>query len=193
MDSDGQNAAAVTPGFAPRWSPDGKVLLFLRPATFPDSSIWIASPDGKVTREAVKGDFTTQSPTWIAGHRGIAFSSRNSEGAQVIFRSRLDGKQPEQMTGERWFAGNANALSGGFWFEPNIAPDGVHLVAVACTARVTGMAAQHQVRVLWTDAEGCSMQGEFGSQTIIMFTNSEDHRQSELAHGVHPSVLWVQK
>ncbi len=193
MDSDGQNVAAVTPGYAPRWSPDGKVLLYLRPATFPSRTIWMASPDGKVTRKAIEADFTTQSPTWIAGHRGIAFSSRNSEGAQVIFRSRLDGNQPEQMTGDRWFAGNAKPLFGGFWFEPNVAPDGVHFVAVACIAQVTAMTANQQVRVLWTDAENCSLQKEFGSQTVIMLTNSEDHKQSELARGIHPSVLWVQK
>lgn len=193
MDSDGQNAVAITPGYAPRWSPDGKVLLFLRPATFPERAIWIASPDGKVTREVVKGDFSTQSPTWIAGHRGIAFSARNSEGAQVIFRSRLDGQQPEQMTGERWFAGNAKSFSGGYWFEPNVAPDGIHFVAVACTARVVGTMANRDFRILWTDAESCSLQNEFGSQTIILLTNAEDHGQSELAHGVHPAVLWVEK
>jgi dipeptidyl aminopeptidase/acylaminoacyl peptidase len=189
MDSDGQNVAGVTPGYGPRWSPDGKVLLFLRPATYPDLAIWMASPDGKVIREAGTADPTTGSPTWIAGHRGIAFSARNSEGSQVIFHSHLDGNKPEQMTGERWFATNAKPFSGGFWFEPNVAPDGVHFVAVACIAPRMSLTPNF----LWMNIEGCSLQKEFGSQTIIMFTNSEDHEQSELARGIHPSVLWVEK
>jgi Tol biopolymer transport system component len=201
MDADGENVAAITAGYAPRWSPDGKVLLFLRPARYPDLDIWMASADGKTTRKVVEADFTTQSPTCVPGHRGIAFSAKNSEGAQVIFRSRLDGNQPEQMTGERWFGGNASPLFGGYWFEPNVAPDGVHFVAVACIAPVIGEGAhlvlgprrQKDFFILWRDAEGCSLQREYGSQTPILLVDAETHEQSELARGIHPSVLWVQK
>jgi hypothetical protein len=49
----------------------------------------------------------------------------------------------------------------------------------------------HQVtNILWTDADGCSGQAEFGSQTIIFLTDSETHEGRELARGIHPSVLW---
>jgi hypothetical protein len=92
------------------------------------------------------------------------------------------------MTGERWFGGNASPLFGGYWFEPNVAPDGVHFVAVACIAPVIGKGAY-----FWRDAEGCSLQREYGSQTPILLVDAETHKQSELARGIHPSVLWVQK
>jgi serine/threonine protein kinase len=121
-------------GFAPRWSPDGKQVAFLRSSNA-GMNLWTVSGGGGdekpvTTGGIVFGGFTllpynraqTQDYQWTADGRSLVYCSRDS-GVANVWQAALDGSRPTQLSDNT----NANL----HFFNPLLSPDGSRVVWVA--------------------------------------------------------------
>ena len=108
-DRNGQNPiqfTAVGTAGAPRWSPDGKEIVFDvglgRAWTFP-RAVFLIDADGRSSRPLVQDNFSNPRPSWSHDGKWIYFASDRSGDWQVwkILRS---GGSPVQVTRQGGFA-----------------------------------------------------------------------------------------
>jgi len=114
------------------WSPDGKTILFVRPAN--GSLNFFAIPaEGGAERALTTGTGTNDDPDFSADGQFIYFNSDRAGGMQ-IFRMRPDGSQVEQMTFDErrnWTA--------------HPSPDGKTVLLLSYASDVTGHPANKDV------------------------------------------------
>jgi len=112
---------AIARGTFPRWSPDGKKLLFIQTpgADGAPYAISIANPDGTDTRKIV--DIRAQVPAASWGPDGASIVyTEDDHHRSAIFRGNLDGTNPEKIAGD-------NGLE---MYFPSLSLDGKELVVV---------------------------------------------------------------
>jgi Tol biopolymer transport system component len=166
---DGGDPAPIGSGYAARWSPAGSLLIFLRRSEKKGSegSIWLGTPDGKQTKMIAVSDQVMRGATWLPSGRGIV-ASFMSDGAYSIFRFYLDGSQPQGKPPQR--VGGDGRIS---WSEPQVSPDGKHLMAIANCSNQSSQAK-------------CS-----GERVVIL--DLDANKEVTLEGGTNYSVVWERK
>jgi Tol biopolymer transport system component len=126
VDKNGGDAVPIAPGSAARWSPGGTMLVVLRGAekNGPGGSVWLATADGKKSKVLLVSDRRVRGAAWLPDGKGIAVSYMFGE-KYSIFRIYLAGSQPQGNQPQR--IGGDNRAD---WSEPNVSPDGKHLIAI---------------------------------------------------------------
>ena len=118
---DGTGLRAVTRGYTPAWSPDGRRLAFVREtgtvAQLPNrnADVYVADADGRNERRLTKAPSSEFTPSWSPDGRRIAFVS-NRTGRFAVYVMRADG------TGLRRVVPRRNGGGDAFW--PSWSPDG---------------------------------------------------------------------
>jgi TolB protein len=140
----GTGAIAPATGGAPRmvtanpdsyfhsWSPDGKTILFTRPA-HGALNIFAISPDGGAETALTTGNGVSDDPDFSADGQWIYFNSDRAGGMQ-IWRMRADGSQPEQVTFDEKHNWTAHP-----------SPDGKSILILSYEKDVAGHAANKDV------------------------------------------------
>jgi Tol biopolymer transport system component len=114
------------------WSPDGKTILFTRPANG-NLNIDAIAADGGDEKQLTTGSGTSDDPDYSPDGRFIYFNSDRAGGMQ-IFRMHPDGSHPEQMTFDErrnWTA--------------HPSPDGKSVLILSYAKDVTGHPANQEV------------------------------------------------
>ncbi|MDR3791805.1 MAG: hypothetical protein P4L03_00350 [Terracidiphilus sp.] len=122
LDFDRKAITPVALGMLPRFSPDGKQLVFVRghDAASPMQSIWVSDADGTHTRKVADTDSLFPTASWSGDGASIVYS-RDDHHRSAIFRVRLDGSAPEELARDKDLE----------MYLPSISPDGKQLVVVA--------------------------------------------------------------
>jgi Tol biopolymer transport system component len=107
------------------WSPDGKTILFVRPANGSFNIMSIAVEGGE-EMALTQGTGTSDDPDYSPDGQYIYFHSDRAGGMQ-IFRMRADGTHPEQMT----FDEKRNRT-------PHPSPDGKSVLILSDSGDATG-------------------------------------------------------
>ncbi len=126
VDKNGGSPVPIAPGYEARWSPGGTMLIFLRGPEKKEvsGSVWLATADGKQSKNLIASDRRLAGATWLPNGKGIAISSMQSQ-RYSVFRFYLDGSQPQGSQPQR-IAGDDRAN----WTEPRLSPDGKHLIVI---------------------------------------------------------------
>ncbi|HKF46351.1 MAG TPA: hypothetical protein VKB38_03270 [Terracidiphilus sp.] len=114
------------------WSPDGKTILFTRPANGSLNIYAIPAAGGPETA-LTSGTGTSDDPDYSADGQWIYFNSDRAGGMQ-IFRMKPDGTSPEQIT----FDDRRN-------WTPHPSPDGKSILILSYASDITGHAADKDV------------------------------------------------
>ncbi len=123
----GGKATCIRQGLAwevqPRFSPDGKKLLFTSDAGGGDN-IWIMNPDGSDAKQVTKEDFRLlNNPAWMPGGEYFVarkhFTSGRSLGAGEMWLYHISGGSGIQLTKRKNDQQDVN--------EPSVSPDGRYL------------------------------------------------------------------
>ncbi|HUY95567.1 MAG TPA: hypothetical protein VMU71_09720 [Terracidiphilus sp.] len=121
------------------WSPDGKTILFTRPAHGSINILAIAA-EGGAERALTTGSGTSDDPDYSPDGKHIYFNSDRAGGMQ-IFRMRPDGSDPEQVTADNrrnWTA--------------HPSPDGKSILILSYASDVAGHPANKDVTLRILDA-----------------------------------------
>ena len=112
---------AIARGTFPRWSPDGKKLLFIQTpgADGAPYAISIANADGTDAQKIVDIRALVPAATWGPDGTSIVYTD-DEHHRSAIFRVNLDRTNPEKLAGDK----------GQELFFPSISPDGKQLVVV---------------------------------------------------------------
>jgi len=88
-------------GRLPRWSPDGKQLVFLRaPETsHAFASIWVSDADGKHERLVIETAASFPAANWSNDGQSIIYMEESKSG-KGVYRVDLDGKNRVKLTGD---------------------------------------------------------------------------------------------
>lgn len=102
IDKDGENDTQVAEGYEPKWSPDGRQLLFTRNSEkqHGKGSILVINPDGTGANQVAEFESEDPQPNWFPDGRKIAFSSLHEKKA-VIFSVNLDGSGLREVMAKR--------------------------------------------------------------------------------------------
>jgi len=121
LDFESKTITPIALGTLPRWSPDGKHLLFLRkPETHgAKASIWAADADGKHARLVVDTNALIPSAVWGSDGKSILYTN-DDHLRSAIFRVNMDGTNSEK------FAGDKNLEM----YFPTMSPDGKKIAVV---------------------------------------------------------------
>ncbi len=85
----------------PRFSPDGRRIVFSSARTGDATEIWLASADGTAVEQLTHGPGDWQgSPAWSPDGRQIVFDSRTVDGHTDLWLIDADGSMPHQLTRE---------------------------------------------------------------------------------------------
>ena len=114
------------------WSPDGKTILFTRPANG-SLNIYAIPAEGGDEKALTTGAGTSDDPDYSADGKYIYFNSDRTGGMQ-IFRMHPDGSAPEQMT----FDARHN-------WTPHPSPDGKSVLLLSYASDVPDHAANKDV------------------------------------------------
>jgi Tol biopolymer transport system component len=114
------------------WSPEGKTILFTRPANG-SFNIYAIPAEGGDEKALTSGTGTSDDPDYSPDGQYIYFNSDRASGMQ-IFRMRPDGSHPEQMT----FDERRN-------WTPHPSPDGKSVLILSYAKDVTGHPANQEV------------------------------------------------
>jgi TolB protein len=119
MGGNGENVTPITEGYGPRWSPDGKQLVFCRSPKLraAKGSIWIVNADGTGARMVTEDNSNVLQTTWTPDGKSVAFSSER-EHKSAIFKVNLDGTGLERVAADKQLE----------LFFPVFSPDGLWLV-----------------------------------------------------------------
>lgn len=121
------------------WSPDGKTILFTRPAKGSINIIAIP-PEGGAEMPVTTGSGTSDDPDYSPDGRYIYFNSDRAGGMQ-IFRMQPDGSHPEQVTSDE----RRN-------WTPHPSPDGKSILILSYASDVAGHPANKDVTLRILDA-----------------------------------------
>jgi Tol biopolymer transport system component len=124
MSKNGENVTQISAGYGARWSPDGKQLVFCRPADRrgASDSIWIANADGTAAAKVIEDNSQVLEAAWFSDGKRIVFSSeREHKHRSALFRVNVDGTGLEAVAID-------NRLS---LFFPIPSPDGTQIIADA--------------------------------------------------------------
>jgi TolB protein len=110
----------------PEWSPDGRLIAFVRGAPDGSARIFVVRPDGRGVRRVTSGQVEDSSPSWSPNARQLAFV-RDDEalGISRVFVTTPDGKRIRPLVSELELDPAATFEAGPAW-----APDGKYLVFV---------------------------------------------------------------
>ncbi|MGC1188705.1 MAG: hypothetical protein WA871_15070 [Candidatus Acidiferrales bacterium] len=110
--------------FSPRWSPDGRQIVFYVFSARQKAKLYIVSTDGGAPREAIPADSEDEwDPTWSPDGTRIAFGASATD-TELGIRI-LDAKTQQVST-----LPNSNGL-----FSPRWSPDGRHILAMPSDSR----------------------------------------------------------
>jgi TolB protein len=110
----------------PEWSPDGRLIAFVRDAPDGSARIFVLRPDGRGVRRVTSGVVEDSSPSWSPDGRELAFVRDDEElGISRVFVSTLDGKRIRPLVSELQLDPAATFEAGPAW-----APDGKYIVFV---------------------------------------------------------------
>jgi TolB protein len=110
----------------PEWSPDGRLIAYVREAPGGSAHVFALRPDGRGVRRVTSGPVEDSSPTWSPNSRELAFV-RNDEalGTSRVFVTTLDKKRIRPLVSELELDPGATFEGGPAW-----APDGKHVIFV---------------------------------------------------------------
>ncbi len=102
LDFEHKTITPVALGTLPRWSPDGKKLLFLRKPEVHGAvaSIWVADADGKHARMVLDTSALIPAAAWGSDGKSIVYTN-DYHHRSAIFRVNLDGTNPEKVAGDK--------------------------------------------------------------------------------------------
>ena len=112
--ADGTGLHAVTRGFAPAWSPDGRRLAFVRESGR-NADVYVADAGGRSLRRLTRAPSAELSPSWFPDGKRIALAS-NRSGRFAIYVMRADGTGLRRVAPRRDGQGDAHS--------PSWSPDG---------------------------------------------------------------------
>jgi Tol biopolymer transport system component len=172
VDKNGGDPVPIASGYAARWSPGGTMLVLLRgpEKNGSNGSVWLATADGKQFKIVVAADKVMRGAAWLPSGRGIV-ASYMRDGSYSIFRSYLDGSQPQGAPPEKIVGDGLIS-----WSEPAVSPDGKHLMAtvVGCTPDNRGNL---------PSAAEC-----LADRIVIL--DMDTNKEVKLAGGTNYSVVW---
>lgn len=124
VDETGTLLRELGDGREAHWSPDGKLLVLLRPMPHlqQGGSIWIMGVDGSGAKEILEDASRVVQANWLPDGAGILFTSER-DGLAAAFTVDLDGKNVRKL--------GADPLMN--WFRPVLSPDGKSLIVEAAT------------------------------------------------------------
>ena len=134
LTSDAAPTQLAADGYAPRWSPDGKQIAFLRYTNGP-SNLWVVHDTGGDARPVTSGGVTfggfaqlpynfmqTQDFQWAPDSRRLVYCA-NTSGAANVWQTATDGSDQTRLSD--------NVDPGVLFFNPSWSPDGRRLAWLA--------------------------------------------------------------
>lgn len=173
VDRTGEGVRAVADGYGPVWSPDGKMLLFLK------KGLCVINADGTEERRVLDGEVARFGLTWLPSGHSIAFAStRDNNAASEVFRINIDGTGLQKVA--------SGAREGLSFASPIFSPDEQKLIVVSePSLEYLQEDILPELDVLWlrkTDA----------LPTVLLIDLASGHKQ-KLVEGGHPDVVWGYK
>jgi Tol biopolymer transport system component len=119
VDQNGDAMRDLGEGRDPRWSPDGKRILFLRKLSTLQrgTEIWIENADGSGAKKIIQDTSSDLQADWLPHGVGIVFAS-GRDGLSAVFTADVVGGKVRKL----------GAQPSVNWFHPQISPDGKTLV-----------------------------------------------------------------
>ena len=154
-------------GYAPRWSPDGKQIAFLRYTNGP-SNLWVVHDTGGDARPVTTGGVTfggftqlpynflqTQDFQWSPDSRRLVYCA-NTSGAANVWQTTTDGSDQTRLSD--------NADPGVLFFNPSWSPDGRRIAWLAMSKP------RREQKIpswsVWVETDGSSQQ-IFQSDSVL--------------------------
>jgi len=123
-----QLTSPSAPALHPRWSPDGKQIVYTGTPPATPNHIFVVSADGGAPREVTKGDRDEVFPNWTPDGTSLIFGN---------IPSQLEGAAPTGIHQLNLQTGQLTTLSDseGYW-APSLSPDGTFLAAFSKGGRL---------------------------------------------------------